>query len=139
MIMFFSRSVSLDVLSMALDIWPSVCLFVFFDYIICISISIYLALGMQWRAAFIIAFMLYGCAVPSVIYFASWKHGGLHAQWHVLPACYALMQLALASGYIRVDWKQHSNKIRIQMQSSNDENSEFGTSFPSEDTSLLIK
>ena len=102
-------------IELALGIWPSLSYFVFLSYIMAISGAILRALGMQWRAAAIISTTLYGVTMPSVLYFAVFQQGGLLAQWNVLGACYTLLQLVLAMGYLVVDWDQHAIQVRASI------------------------
>eukprot|EP00522_Entomoneis_paludosa_P004707 CAMPEP_0172470908 /NCGR_PEP_ID=MMETSP1065-20121228/67534_1 /TAXON_ID=265537 /ORGANISM="Amphiprora paludosa, Strain CCMP125" /LENGTH=505 /DNA_ID=CAMNT_0013228977 /DNA_START=52 /DNA_END=1569 /DNA_ORIENTATION=+ len=101
-----------EVVHLALDIWPSLSYYMFLIYIMGISLAILRALGMQWRAAAIISASLYGMTLPAVIYFAIYRGGGLAAQWMVLPLCYTVLQIALAMGYVCLDWNRHAKRIR---------------------------
>lgn len=100
------------VTQLALGIWPCLCYYMFLIYIFGISLAILRSLGMQWRAAGIITTLLYGLTLPSVCYFAIYRRGGLLAQWRVLPVCYTILQIALAMGYVLLDWDQYALKIR---------------------------
>ena len=96
----------------ALAIWSNLCYYIVLLYIFGISQAILRALGMQWRLAAIISVCLYGVTLPAVVYFAMVRGGGLPALWTVLPICYAFMQVALAMGYVTVDWTAHAAMIR---------------------------
>lgn len=100
-----------DVLEMALAIWPELCYYLFLIYIFGIHVAILRALDMQWRAATIIMVTLYCFTLPAVIYFAIVQGGGLIAQWKVLPVCYTFMQIALAAGYVFLNWNDYAKKI----------------------------
>lgn len=100
------------VLQLALAIWPSLSYYMFLIYIMGISLAILRALGLQWRAAAIISGSLYGVTLPAVAYFAVYQGGGLEVQWKVLPVCYTALQIALALGYVLMDWNQHSKSIK---------------------------
>ena len=130
---------TIDVVQMALEIWPPVCAYIFLIYIMCISFGIYRALGMQWRGAAVITAMLYVCTLPLVIYFAVWRHGGLVSQWHILPICYTFMNVALVLGYTCMDWERHANTIKAQLQQGevDDKISQPAQTLPSEVTPLI--
>jgi Na+-driven multidrug efflux pump len=119
-----------DVLEMALAIWPELCYYLFLIYIFAINVATLRALGLQWRAASIIMVTLYCCTLPAVIYFAVVRGGGLIAQWKVLPVCYSFMQIALAMGYMFLNWNDHAKKIRHSLLKHH-------TSFHGEDTNGL--
>jgi multidrug resistance protein, MATE family len=117
-----------EVVNGALGIWGHLCYYIVLLYIFGISQAILRALGMQWRLAAIIAVCLYGVTLPAVIYFAVMRGGGLPALWTVLPICYFFMQVALAMGYITLDWNKHAGKIREAMRHTNvDANGLFST------------
>lgn len=106
------------VIDLSLRIWPFLCVYTFLLYIFGISSAVYRGLGMQWRLAAIITFALYFLLLPAVIYWAVVRGGGLYRQWTLLPAFYALMQIALVMGYITVDWEAHSKHIRDGIRQS---------------------
>jgi Na+-driven multidrug efflux pump len=129
-----------DVLEMALAIWPELCFYLFLIYIFAIHVAILRALGMQWRAATIIMVTLYCCTLPSVIYFAVIRGGGLIAQWKVLPVCYTFMQIALAAGYVFLNWNDYGKTIRhslLKHNSVREEDTNGPIPIPTEATPLV--
>jgi Na+-driven multidrug efflux pump len=107
-----------EVVQGCLKIWPDVCWYIFLLYIFGISSAVYRGLGMQWRLAVIVTTSLYIFLLPTVIYFAVIKGGGLYMQWRLLPVFYTMMQVVLILGYVLVDWDAHSETIRIGLQRS---------------------
>ena len=124
-----------DVIRLASEIWPFLCYYVFLIYIMGISLAILRALGMQWRAAGIISASLYGITLPAVAYFAIYCGGGLLALWKVLPSCYTILQVALAMGYLVLDWQSYSRRVResIARMAANSLRT-----VPQEETPLLV-
>lgn len=96
----------------ALVIWPNLCAYIVLLYVFGISQAILRALGLQWRLAAIISVCLYCFTLPAVVYFSMVRGGGLPALWTVLPISYCFMQVALAMGYVVVDWDAHAAVIR---------------------------
>lgn len=94
------------------DIWPKLCCYVFIIYIFGINSSILRALGLQWRMAAIIFGCLWFGTLPTIIYFAMYKEGGLDAVWNILPCFYIFMQILLAASYLTLDWDKISLHIR---------------------------
>ena len=125
-----------DVIHGALNIWPSLCCYIFLIYIFGINHAILRALGMQWRLAAIISVSLYFFTLPTVVYLAVIRGGGLETQWKILPIFYTGMQAALVIGYMAVDWEKHSHAIREGMLISIIEAKEIE---PTEQTSLLTE
>ena len=97
---------------LALSIWPFLCYYNFLLYLMAISNAIMQALGMQWRAAGITSASLYGLTLPSVVFFAVYKQGGLVVQWRVLAICYTVLQITLSLGYLLLNWEGHAAKVR---------------------------
>lgn len=100
---------------LALSIWPLLCYYMFLIYIMGVSLAIYRALGMQWRAGAIISTSLFGVTMPLVLYFAVYRQGGLLVQWRVLAICYTFLQVALALGYLCLDWDKHAVTVRLSI------------------------
>lgn len=124
-----------DVVSGSMEMWGRLCVYLFLLYIFGISQAILRALGMQWRLAAITSSYLYLVTLPAVVYFAVWRQGGLIALWTVLPVCYTVLQVALAAGYLTVDWEKHGKSIRDGLLEQS-----FGDlKFPTEETFLLAK
>ncbi|KAL7578020.1 hypothetical protein ACA910_014962 [Epithemia clementina (nom. ined.)] len=97
--------------SLALEIWPYFCLYMWLIHIMGISSSILRALGVQWRAAGITFGILYGVTLPAVWYAAVWNQGGLVMQWKVVAIAYVGLQMALVLGYARINW--HELKVPL--------------------------
>jgi len=86
------------------EIWPKLCIYIFILHIFGINSAILRSLGLQWRMAVIIFSFLWFITLPSIVYFAVHRGGGLTAVWSVLPVFYAIMQIILALAYITADW-----------------------------------
>jgi len=106
------------------------------------------ALGLQWRMAAIIVLLLWFCALPTVLWFASYQGGGLVTEWRILPVYYLVMQALLVAAYVRVDWSATASRksLRLSTTSStlmteptvDDEGDDYDNNVqPNERTTLL--
>jgi len=87
------------------EIWPKLCIYIFILHIFGINTAILRSLGLQWRMAVIIFSFLWFITLPSIVYFAVYRGGGLAAVWSILPVFYAIIQIILALAYITADWE----------------------------------
>jgi hypothetical protein len=67
---------------------------------------------MQWRLAMCLVGSLWGVLLPGIWWSAVRNHGGLVAQWTLLPAGYACLQVLLRLSYSSVDWDSKSLKVQ---------------------------
>ena len=124
---------------LALSIWPFLCYYNFLIYLMGISTAILRALGMQWRAAGITSGSLYGLTLPSVVFFAVYKQGGLVVQWRVLAVCYTVLQIVLSLGYLLLNWEGHAAKVRESIaRMAAGQMRDMSFVIPREDTPLLV-
>lgn len=95
------------------DIWPKLCIYIFIIYIFGINSAILRSLGMQWHMAAIIFGTCWCGALPTIVYFAIYRGGGLNAVWTILPFWYVFMQVLLVLCYtVFCDWDKIGQAIR---------------------------
>jgi multidrug resistance protein, MATE family len=92
-------------------IWPNLCYFIFVLQIFGINAAILRALGKQWDVAAIMFGCLWFAALPSIVYFAMYRQGGLEVVWIVLPISYTIMQFFMAGSYICADWYRIGKEV----------------------------
>lgn len=93
------------------QIWGNLSYYVFILHVFGINSAILRVLGLQWRMAMIIFGFLWFIVLPTIIYFAVHRGGGLDAVWTILPICYTILQVFLASSYLTADWESIGREI----------------------------
>jgi len=140
MISLFSKDV--DVIQGCLDIWMKVSFYIFVIFIFGINSAIMRALGMQWTMAVIMFLCLWCGTLPSVVYFAMKRGGGLSAEWLILPFGYTIMQVILMTSYATVNWDAISHDARQSLNRAMGDSirhyvQQLDASAPTEATPLL--
>ncbi len=92
-------------------IWGRLSYYVFVLYIFGINRAILRVLGLQWRLAITLFVYLWFVVLPTIIYFAVYRGGGLNAVWTILPIGYTILQVLLALSYLTADWEAIGKKI----------------------------
>ena len=86
---------------------------------------------MQWYNAIGIFIFLWCCTIPSVLYYAIYKHGGLVIQWSIIPFSYTILQIFLIYSYTTTDWlKQCQALVTISSKQQKDTSKIQSTSLP---------
>lgn len=99
------------------QIWPRVCFYIVMNYVFGINGGILRALGMQWRMAGIICIVLWCAALPTLVYVAVVKEGGVNAIWTCLPVFYLVLNALLIHSYVSADWQAVSNEVQRRKSS----------------------
>jgi len=94
------------------QIWPKVCVYIIMNFVFGINGGILRALGMQWRMAAIICIVLWFAALPTLVYVAVVRGGGVNAIWTCLPLFYLALNGLLIQSYVTADWHAVSRDIR---------------------------
>jgi Na+-driven multidrug efflux pump len=88
------------------------CYYIFILYIFGINSAILRALGMQWHMAAIVFACIWLGTLPTLVFFAIRRGGGIDAVWSTLPVFHTVMQVLLAWSYLSSDWTKIGKEIR---------------------------
>jgi Na+-driven multidrug efflux pump len=103
-----------DVIAGCQQTWLDLFIFMLSINLFYVNSGIAVALGKQWILGVLTGLSMFGLGVPSIIYFAIIKGGGIESVWFWMWPPYVLLNIILTGIFLRADWEKISSFIRIR-------------------------